>query len=182
VPSPSRTLSSSRPLQLALTHLGISFGLLAAVVIVLLVVSPNEPTWVLILFVVVAASYAVAGLVAWGRRPSNRMGMLMTAGGFAWLLAALVNTAITPLVAAGTVIATVPVAVIVHLLHAFPSGRLRGRTSKAVVAAAYVVTVVLQAPLYLFTVIPGPEGCSPSPTVPTCCSSGGAPRRWRGPW
>ena len=159
MPSPSRTtLLSSRPLKVALWCLGIAFGLLAGVVVALLVVSPVEPTWVLILFVVVAASYATAGLVAWQRRPSNRMGRLMTAGGFAWLLAAMLNTGVTPLVAVGAVVATVPVAVIVHLLHAFPSGRLRGRASTATVGSAYVITVLLQAPQYLFAVSPGPDG------------------------
>ena len=35
-------------------------------------------------------------------------------------------------------------------LLAFPEGRVTGRRARAVVIAAYVVALVLQAPLYLF--------------------------------
>jgi signal transduction histidine kinase len=40
--------------------------------------------------------------------------------------------------------------VIVHLLHAFPSGRLRGTASKWTVAVGYFVVLILQMPLYLW--------------------------------
>ena len=39
---------------------------------------------------------------------------------------------------------------IVHLLHAFPSGRLRGRASKWTVAVGYFVVLILQMPIYLW--------------------------------
>ncbi len=153
-----RRLTSSPSLQSALTHVGVSFALLAMMVTILLVASPNEPTWLLMLFVVVALSYASAGMLAWRRRPSNGLGALMMAGGFAWLVASLSNTAVTPLVAIGVIVATLPIAIVVHLLHAFPSGRLPDRASRITVAAVYLVTLILQVPLYLFHPIPGPEG------------------------
>lgn len=54
------------------------------------------------------------------------------------------------LVAIGTLVATVPLAVAVHLLHAFPNGRLSGRAARLTVLAGYLVATVLQAPQYLF--------------------------------
>jgi signal transduction histidine kinase len=54
----------------------------------------------------------------------------------------------------GLVLATVPLAVVVHLVLAFPSGRLRDGLARATVLAAYFVSVVLQAPSYLFGVSP----------------------------
>ena len=67
------------------------------------------------------------GLVAWKRRPESRVGALMVAVGFAWFLGGFLPAALYlhrgPLV---------------HLLLSYPSGRLRRRTDRLVVAAAYV--------------------------------------------
>ena len=149
-------MSASRSLDLALDQLGVGVGVLAAVVILLLVASPNEPTWALLMFPAVGLIYGAAGLVAWRRRPSNRMGALLIFGAFAWLLASLANVEPPVLVAVGTIVATVPIAVVVHLLHAFPSGRLPTRASRVIVAAVYVVTLVMEAPRYLFVAPPSP--------------------------
>jgi len=143
-------MSASRSLDLALDQLGVGVGVLAAVVILLLVASPNEPTWALLMFPAVGLIYGAAGLVAWRRRPSNRMGALLIFGSFGWMLASLANVEPPVLVAVGTIVATVPIAVVVHLLHAFPSGRLPSRASRLIVAAVYFVTVVMEAPRYLF--------------------------------
>lgn len=48
-------------------------------------------SWVAALFVAGAWVYASAGAVAWLRRPGSLMGLLMTAGAFAGVLAGLVN-------------------------------------------------------------------------------------------
>ncbi|WP_182357282.1 sensor histidine kinase [Tomitella gaofuii] len=94
--------------------------------------------------------YAAAGLLAWHRRPGNSMGMLVTFGGAAVLAGSLGNTSVPALVAVGSITATVVLAVTVHLLLAFPSGRVHGRTARTVAAAGYGVALILQAPLYLF--------------------------------
>ncbi len=149
-------MSASRSLGVALDQLGIGVGVLATLVIVLVVAAPHEPTWVLLLFPAVGMIYGAAGLVAWRRRPSNRMGALLIFGAYAWLLASLANVEPPVLVAMGTIVATVPIAVVVHLLHAFPSGRLPTRASRVVVAAVYFLTLVMEAPRYLFVATPSP--------------------------
>jgi signal transduction histidine kinase len=141
----------SRTLALAVGQLAGAALLLGFVELAVVLAEPSwGPAWVLCLWVAVAWIYLAAGVVAWLRRPSNRMGSLMIAGGFAWLTAGLFGTTVPALTAVGLVTSTLPFAVIVHMLHGFPSGRLRGRASVATVAAGYAVCVVLEAPRYLF--------------------------------
>jgi signal transduction histidine kinase len=129
-------------------------GLAAVEIVVMYSGVPATPPWQVLLLPMLGLLYLAAGLVAWWRRPSNRMGALLCAGGLAWIAAGLYNVSQGPLVAVGLMSATLGLAIVVHLLHAFPSGRLRGRWSIATVATGYAVCIVLQAPLYLFS--PGP--------------------------
>jgi hypothetical protein len=112
--------------------------------------SLEGPVWLYSLFSLTGLVYLTAGLAAWWRRPSNYIGAIIVLSGGVWLAAALVNTDVTALVAAGLILATGPLAVAVWLLHAFPSGRLRSKVSVATVVAAFVVTFGLQTPQYLF--------------------------------
>jgi signal transduction histidine kinase len=146
---------ASRSLTLAVAWLSAAALALGAVEIALLFSGGADPPWPVVLFPVVGWVYLAAGVVAWLRRPSNYMGALMTAGAFAWIGAGFANTSVPALEAVGLILTTVPLAVVVHLLHAFPSGRLRGTLSQATVLAVYFVAVVLQAPAYLFA--PSPD-------------------------
>ncbi|NLT06849.1 MAG: sensor histidine kinase, partial [Solirubrobacterales bacterium] len=147
----------TRTLWLAVASVAAAGTALCLVESVLVIAEPlGSPTWALLLPPLAAAAYLVAGAIAWARRPANRMGALIVAGGFVLLAAGLVNVAIPALTAVGLIFATVPLAVVVHLLHAFPSGRLRGRASRATVAAGYLVCTVMEAPRYLFA--GGPDG------------------------
>jgi signal transduction histidine kinase len=133
----------------ALLLLGAGGVVIAAVEIALF--WPLEgPVWLYSLFSLTGLVYLAAGLAAWWRRPSNHIGAIIVLSGGVWLAAALVNTDVTALVAVGLILATGPLAVAVWLLHAFPSGRLRSTVSVATVVAAFVVTLGLQTPQYLF--------------------------------
>ncbi|HVX09138.1 sensor histidine kinase [Humibacter sp.] len=120
--------------------------------------SPEAP--ILLLFPVDLLIYLAAGLLAWYRRPSNRLGPLILAAGGSVFLSGI-GTTLPPLVPIAAVAATLPLALVVHLLHAFPSGRIRGRVSRTTVAAAYVTALLLQAPAYLFD----PTGPAPQLSV-----------------
>ncbi len=139
-----------RSLGRALVLLAISALTLGAVQLALVLPTAGGAWWVHLLFILVFWVYVAAGLLAWWRRPSNRMGSLIVVGGLALFAGSLGNTGVPVLAAVGTVTATLVLAVAFHLLHAFPSGRLRSRASRVTVAAGYVVALVLQAPLYLF--------------------------------
>ncbi|MCD2190148.1 sensor histidine kinase [Actinomycetospora soli] len=135
----------------ALWQLG-AFGLAGGVVVALLIV----PTTAAIAasglsYVVTAWIYLGAGLVAWSRRPGSRIGPLLSAGGGVWLLCALAATPVPALVGVGIVVATVPVAILLHVLLSFPSGRVRERGPRVLVAGGYVTTTVLQAPVWLWS-------------------------------
>ncbi len=113
--------------------------------------------WAVLLFTAVVWVWVAAGLVAWWRRPDNAIGALIVVGGLSLYLAGLGNTGVEVLVAVSAVFATAPLAVTVHLLHAFPSGRLRGRLSIVTVALGYVTSVGLQALRYALS-LSSPEG------------------------
>ena len=140
----------SRPLTRALGWLGGGVGFLAATVVILVASSPERPVWVNLLFPAAGLVYLVAGLVAWRRRPSNGIGPLLIFGALLWMAASLYNTGVPGLVAIGLIVATLPLALVIHLVLAFPSGRVPDLASRLTAGGAYVVTGVFQAPLYLF--------------------------------
>lgn len=148
----------ARSLGYAIVALLVAAGLLAVVEIVV-VLAADAPWRVLTSgFALVGCVYVAAGAMVWWRRPSNRIGPLIAAGGLAWMAAGLVNTEVAGLTAIGAVTQTVPFAVLVQLLHAYPSGRLDSRASRVVVAGGWFVSLVLQAPEYLFDGSPPPHG------------------------
>jgi signal transduction histidine kinase len=146
----SRTRRAARSPVLAVALLAISVLALGAIEIAVLFSGAVSPPWQVVLFPVVAWVYLAAGVVAWLRRPSNRLGAIMIVGALAWIGAGLSNAPMQSLETAGEILATVPLAAILHLVLAFPSGRLRDTLTRAAVFAAYFVALVLQAPTYLF--------------------------------
>jgi PAS domain S-box-containing protein len=108
-------------------------------------------------------AFVAAGLVAWAREPANRLGRLLVLGGFAWLLAALSDADAPVVFAAGRLLFPVAYAVIVHLLLAYPSGRLASRADVAIVALAYLDATVLRLPWLMFEPLPS-ESCPDCPT------------------
>jgi signal transduction histidine kinase len=93
--------------------------------------------------------YVGAGLVAWGRRTHNRTGPLLTAAGLAWIGWGLRAADIPTLAAVGLLCEALPFAIIVHLLLAFPSGRLERTAERMVVGVAYLLVPIVQAPTEL---------------------------------
>jgi PAS domain S-box-containing protein len=89
-------------------------------------------------------SFSLSGLVAWSRRPSNRFGALMVATGFAFFLTSLTAANDSTLYTIGRVVEKLPFALVIHLLLAYPRGRLEWWVSRAIVATAYASTVGLQ--------------------------------------
>lgn len=140
----------SRSLDRALFMLGAAALGLGCIQLSLVLPRSGSLWWAHLLFAVVFWIYVAGGILAWLRRPSNRIGALLVFGGLMVFAASLSNTDVPGIAAFGAVCSTMVFAVTIHLLLAFPSGRLRTRASLSVVVAAYVVALVLQAPLYLF--------------------------------
>ena len=121
-------------------------GLLLAV----LIHEAVQPAWWLWVYFATCVLWTITGIFAWWRRPSNGTGALLVWGGLGLVLAGASSSSVPGIALVGVVFATAPLAVLVHLVHAFPSGRIRGRFSTLTVIAGYVVTYVLQVPLYAF--------------------------------
>jgi len=90
------------------------------------------------------------GLYAWGRRPDNRVGMLMAGTGFAWFIACISFSDLPLVFTFGQVFGALFFAVVIHLLLAFPSGRLQSLAERRIVATTYVLTTVCPVVLWLF--------------------------------
>jgi signal transduction histidine kinase len=89
------------------------------------------------------------GLFAWSRDPENRVGMLMAATGFAWLLSLVGVSDIAILFTFGQVIGSLFFAIAVHVLLAAPDGRLHTSFERRLLGTAYVLTLLV-LPIYLF--------------------------------
>ena len=84
-------------------------------------------------------SWIGAGLIAWWRRPDNRFGVLMTAVGFAFFLSSLAAADAAWLFTIGVLVGAVYFAVFVHMLVAYPDGRIGSDRLRAVVGGGYVI-------------------------------------------
>jgi hypothetical protein len=104
-------------------------------------VGPVEPAWYGTLFPVVGTAYVGAGLLAWYCRPVNRIGPLLVAAGIVMYLAGFELTGTPVLSAIGLVFSLAPIAMILHLLLAFPTGRLTTRAGRALALTGYGVVV-----------------------------------------
>ncbi|MDD7936414.1 ATP-binding protein [Actinomycetospora straminea] len=151
-----RSGAATRTLRLALVALVAAVVLCAAIEMVLLVGSPEGPYGLLVLLPLTGVVYAGVGAVAWARRPSNRTGPILVAGALAWLAAALVNTLVPALIAVGQITAWIPIAIVLHALLAFPSGRLGARGPRMLAAAGYLVALLPQPARYAATPLATP--------------------------
>jgi hypothetical protein len=126
--------------------LGIA-GLMSLLVLVELAVpSTAAVSAASVLDAVAVAAYTVTGLVAWRRRPHNRTGRLMVAVAAGLLVAGMSDDDLPTLRFVGQVTESLPLAMLIHLLLAYPSGRLDGRPARLTVAAGYAVALGLQYP------------------------------------
>jgi signal transduction histidine kinase len=107
-------------------------------------------------------SFVGTGVYAWRRRPESRTGELMVWFGFAWFLSALhfANSAL--LYSIAFVTGGLWGGVFLHLVMAFPSGRLTGRLDRRLVIAGYLIFTVASIPAML---VAGPHevGCDACP-------------------
>jgi signal transduction histidine kinase len=113
-----------------------------------------------VLIALTGGSFITAGLIARTRRPLNRTGLLMIAVGFAWFVSAgLLGSNESLPWTIGLSLSAVPAGFLVHLLIAYPSGRLQSRWELGLVVTGYVFVTVAH-----FVYIPvdaDPFGCAP---------------------
>jgi signal transduction histidine kinase len=89
----------------------------------------------------ISVPYVLVGLIAWCRRPDSRLGILMITAGFAMGLSTLQFADADLLFTIGAAFDLLPAALFLHVYLAFPDGRLGSRAERAVVGAAYALTI-----------------------------------------
>jgi signal transduction histidine kinase len=112
---------------------------------------------------VVGWNFIGVGLYAWRRRPESATGLLMVLLGFAWFLSALSFANARVPYSVAFVVGGLWGGVFLHLIMAFPSGRLAPGRDRALVIAGYVIFTLASIPEMLFA---GPHelGCDRCPT------------------
>jgi len=100
--------------------------------------------------VAVGWSFLLAGLIAWSRRPGNRVGPLMIAAGFALLLRQL-RYSHDPLVfTVFLALGNLGYGLVAHAVLAYPSGHVADRYERALVKVGYAVVFGFPLAMLLF--------------------------------
>jgi signal transduction histidine kinase len=100
--------------------------------------------------VAVAWSFLLAGLIAWTRRPANRLGPLMALAGFALLLRQLRYSHDAALFTTFFALGDLPYALVGHAVLVYPFGRVTDRLEKALVKLGYVTVLAFPLAVLLF--------------------------------
>jgi signal transduction histidine kinase len=133
---------------LALFALGVVF---AGIDVSLVLTSNHEPDTVAtaILAPLIGLSFIGTGTFAWWRRPLNRFGLLMLSVGFAWFMSGLAESNNATIFTIGTYIQPLYIAIVVHMVLAFPTGRLETLGQRAIVIAGYLDVLFVRLPFFL---------------------------------
>ena len=114
-------------------------GCAAAVILVVLAFSSDQlvdPGVRAALGIWITLPYIAAGLIAWWRRPDSRFGLLMIVAGFGTFLNLLTWANSVFLYSIGQAFDFLPPVLLIHLILAFPTGRLERRLEHWIVGAA----------------------------------------------
>lgn len=129
-----------RGLQRALVALGAA-GVLAGVVVALVIASSDHVEYrglETVLALVIGYGFIGAGLTAWSQAPENNFGPLMTVTGFLFFLSELAASDNEVVFAVAGLLGNLFLAVVIHMLLAMPSGRLRSNFERWFVAGVYL--------------------------------------------
>ena len=133
----------------------IAIGVIMTALVLTEYVVPAQPTASVaaIVDVISVAAFTVTGLAAWHRRPHNLTGRLMVGAALALWAAGMQGDQIEVLSRVGMLLDSLPLAVLIHLLLAFPSGRLLNRAARVAVGTGYLIAL---APPLIQEVIDSP--------------------------
>src|SRR5918992_1032663 len=149
MPANPRTMRLSRGLLVAIAAAALVCAFALVYGIATADFGSDRGVWIAAV-VVIGFGFVGAGLFAWYRNPANRIGVLMVATGFAWYVGMLARTEPPLLFSIGFTLENLYVACAVHLLLAYPSGRLEGRIDRVIVACTYATVTLGFVPVSLF--------------------------------
>jgi signal transduction histidine kinase len=140
-------VTRTRWIQIALAIAGVALGLVAYRVQI-----DNLPLTTMarsMASVAAAWSFLLAGLVAWRRRPDNRLGPLMVAVCFALLARQFRYSHDDLAFTVFFLVGEVGYALVAHVALAYPSGRVTDRYEKAFLKVAYTVAIAFPLAILL---------------------------------
>jgi signal transduction histidine kinase len=126
---------------------GVALGILALQAQIDNLGSPTEKA---LATVAVGWSYLVAGVIAWWRRPANRLGMLMVAAGFALLLRQLSYNDDALAFTTFFLLGELGYALVAHSALAYPTGRVTDPAERWLVRVGYASVLVFPLAMLLF--------------------------------
>lgn len=100
----------------------------------------------IVLWMSIVGLFFLSGLVALRRQPHKPFGTLLLLAGLAQWCAGLMTVPVLGLSVIGLLARSLPVALMIHVIVAFPTGRLTGRLARFTVALAYATSVLLEVP------------------------------------
>src|SRR5919107_1783849 len=151
-------MSGLRSALIALAAGNVALGL-AALALVTTSDHGDDPTAWIALALTLGWSFAGAGIFAWWRRPENRVGPLMTLVGFTWFLGALSSADAAWAFTLGLLVGALWIGALVHMLVAFPTGRVEPGLERRLVQFGWSAAVLI--PLAQALVASQPDGCDP---------------------
>ena len=99
----------------------------------------------------IGLAFIGSGLIARERRPGNATGTLMIAVGFGWYLSALSQANNPYLFTIGSLVGALSFGFLIHLVLAFPSGRLETRFARVLVTASYAIVLGVNGTSVVFS-------------------------------
>jgi signal transduction histidine kinase len=115
---------------------------------------------ILICYEVIGLSFLVAGIAAWVRWPTSRLGLLFSIAGYLYLVPYVLTNLANPVAfTIGNLSQGIYTAAVAHLGLAWPSGRLRSRFECGVVIAEYAQNVGISLAAMMFW-NPAFSGCN----------------------
>jgi signal transduction histidine kinase len=120
-----------------------------------------DPTAWVVLAAALGWGFSFAGIYAWWRRPDNRSGALMTLVGFLWFLGSLTSADTAWVYTLGLLLTALWVGGLVHMLVAFPTGRVEPGFERGVVILGWATAAL--TPLLSTLVTARPNDCSDCP-------------------
>jgi signal transduction histidine kinase len=154
-------MSATARLWVAVVPAALALGT-AATALMLVSDHQDVPRFQAVLTALTGGSFIVAGLIARTRRPRNRVGLLLIAVGLTWFVGSglLASNDSVPWTL-GVALTAIPGGFLIHLLLAYPSGRLRSGWDRFLVATGYVLVVFGQ--FASLPVEPDPLACAECP-------------------
>ncbi len=109
----------------------------------LLTTEYRSPWWQAVPSVALAWTFLVAGLIAWWRRPASRLGPLLLLVAAALLVRKLQYSGDSSVFTVGFALGSLYAAFFVHVVLAYPTGRVRDRLERWFVGATYALALLL---------------------------------------